>query len=306
MKPESLKSDLLLLLASLIWGTAFVAQRIGMMTVTPFYFNGVRFLLGALVLIPFIHARRGTFKEMHSCWLGNPLRKEFIILGLLLTGGASLQQVGIVFTTAGKAGFITGLYVILVPTLGVFFNRKTRPSTWIGAVMGIIGLYLLSVKQGFTIEKGDLLVLIGAFFWTFHVLAVDRFTKKHEPLHLAFWQFVMCGLISLAVAFVIEHVTLADFLKAIIPILYAGVLSVGIAYTLQVVAQKHAHPSHAAIILSLESPFAALAGYIILHEILNTREILGAAFMILGMIISQLFSVQRSMNRAKHTEVSGE
>ena len=291
MERKSLKSDLMLLLASFIWGTAFVAQRIGMQDVTPFFFNGVRFLLGAIVLIPFIHAKSAPAKEAHSCWLGNPFQKEFLILGLLLTGGASLQQVGIVFTTAGKAGFITGLYVILVPILGVFFNRKTRPSTWAGALMGIIGLYLLSVKEGFTVEKGDLLVLIGAFFWTFHVLAIDRFTKKHEPLHLAFWQFVMCGLISLAVAFLAENISLTALLKATIPILYAGVLSVAIAYTLQVVAQRHAHPSHAAIILSLESPFAALGGYIILNEVLNGREMAGAALMITGMIVSQLFSI---------------
>ena len=293
MDRKSLKSDLMLLLASLIWGTAFVAQRIGMQDITPFYFNGIRFLLGAFVLIPFLNTKNRRIEQPHSCRLGNPFHKEYLILGLLLTGGASLQQVGIVFTTAGKAGFITGLYVILVPIVGILFNRKTRTSTWFGAALGIIGLYLLSIKQGFSIQRGDLLVLIGAFFWTFHVLAVDRFTKKFSPLHLAFWQFVICGLLSLGVAIIFEHITITSLLNAAVPILYAGVLSVGTAYTLQVVGQKHAHPSHAAIILSLESPFAALAGYIILNELLSPREVLGAALMVSGMIISQVFSVRR-------------
>ena len=211
-------------------------------------------------------------------------------MGLLLFGGASLQQVGIVFTTAGKAGFITGLYVILVPVIGILFRRKTRATTWLGAVFGATGLYFLSIKKGFSIHKGDFLVLVGAFFWTFHVLAIDRFTKEIHPLQLAFWQFILCGLFSLAFAFTFEHTTVQALIKATIPIFYAGLLSVGIAYTLQVVAQEHAHPSHAAIILSLESPFSAVAGYIVLNETLTGREILGAALMAGGMIISQAFA----------------
>ena len=290
MEPKSLKSDSLLLLASLIWGTAFVAQRIGMQSFPPFLFNGIRFLLGALVLIPIIMIKKNN-SSFGRCGfpLGNPFQRQFVILGLLLFGGASLQQVGIVFTTAGKAGFITGLYVILVPMLGIFFNRKTRITTWLGAAFGVIGLYYLSIRNDFSIHTGDLLVLIGAFFWSFHVLAVDKFTEKWEPLHLAFWQFVFCGLLSMATGLAFEETSLHALTTTAIPILYAGVLSVGIAYTLQVVGQKHAHPSHAAIILSLESPFAALAGYIILNEVLSGREVLGAALMITGMIISQIF-----------------
>ena len=291
MKPESLRSDLLLLLASLIWGTAFVAQRIGMQNVTPFFFNGIRFLLGALVLIPIIFCRKNNLGGKRDGFLlGNPFQWQFVVLGLLLFGGASLQQVGIVFTTAGKAGFITGLYVILVPVLGVFFHRKTHPTTWLGAIFGITGLYLLSIKQGFSIQKGDFLVLIGAFFWTLHVLAVDKFTKRHRPLHLAFWQFVLCGVLSLLVAMVFEQISIRALRGAAVSILYAGLLSVGIAYTLQVVGQKYAHPSHAAIILSLESPFAALAGFIILHEVLSPKEILGAILMVAGMVISEAFA----------------
>ena len=291
MKPESLRSDLLLLLASLIWGTAFVAQRIGMQNVTPFFFNGIRFLLGALVLIPIIFCRKNNLGGKRDGFLlGNPFQWQFVVLGLLLFGGASLQQVGIVFTTAGKAGFITGLYVILVPVIGILFRRKTRATTWLGAVFGVTGLYFLSIKKGFSIHKGDFLVLVGAFFWTFHVLAIDRFTKEIPPLQLAFWQFILCGLFSLAFAFTFEHTTVQALMKATIPIFYAGLLSVGIAYTLQVVAQEHAHPSHAAIILSLESPFSAVAGYIVLNETLTGREILGAALMAGGMIISQAFA----------------
>jgi len=291
MKTKRVKSDLILLLASSIWGTAFVAQRIGMQSFPPFLFNGIRFLLGALVLIPIIVLRENNSSLRHwSISIGNPLQRQFVILGLLLFGGASLQQVGIVFTTAGKAGFITGLYVILVPVLGILFHRKTRVATWLGAALGVTGLYYLSIKRGFSIDKGDFLVLIGAFFWTFHVLAVDRFTKYSEPLHLAFWQFVLCGLLSMATGLILEDASLQALTKTAIPILYAGILSVGVAYTLQVVGQRYAHPSHAAIILSLESPFSAIAGYLVLNETLTGRELLGAALMVGGMIISQAFA----------------
>ena len=289
VRSNSLKSDILLLVASLIWGTAFVAQRKGMEYIGPFLFNGIRFLLGAFVLIPFILAKKNNSHGLEQSGLTNPIRREFVVLGLLLFGGASLQQIGIVFTTAGKAGFITGLYVILVPILGMLLHRKTRISTWLGAVLAIMGLYLLSVQQDFSIQKGDLLVLVGAFFWASHVLAIDRFTKQFAPLQLAFWQFILCAILSLGLGIMLEQTTMQALLNTTIPILYAGILSVGAAYTLQVIAQKRAHPSHAAIILSLESPFAALAGYLVLNEALSGREVLGGVLMVLGMIISQVF-----------------
>lgn len=282
-----LLSDLLLLLASLIWGFAFVAQRKGMETIGPFLFNGIRFAIGGLVLVPWILRRRVFIADVESPVISG--KTGWMILpGFLLFGGASLQQMGIVYTTAGKAGFITGLYVILVPLLGLFAGKKTHRLTWMGAILAVIGLYFLSVQEDLTMGKGEFLVLLGSFFWAFHVLLISVVVHKMDSLWIAFIQFEICSLLSLIVAFVTEPVSMAAVLGTAIPILYAGILSSGVAYTLQVVAQRHAHPSHAAIILSLESPFAALGGWLMLKEQLLSREVLGALLMFAGMLLSQI------------------
>jgi drug/metabolite transporter (DMT)-like permease len=212
-------------------------------------------------------------------------------LGLALFSGASLQQIGLVYTTAGKAGFITGLYVIIVPLLGLFWRQQPKIGTWIGAILAAIGLYFLSVTEEFTIELGDLLVLIGAFFWAAHVLIIGWLSPRINPVKLAFSQYVACSILSLITACVIEDITMLSIFQAAIPILYGGLLSVGIAYTLQVIAQRDAHPAHAAILLSLEAVFAAIGGWLILGEIISARGLFGCGLMLSGMLLSQLWGL---------------
>ncbi len=175
------------------------------------------------------------------------------------------------YTTAGKAGFITGLYVIIVPILGLFWRQQPQIGTWVGAILAAFGLYFLSVTEELTIEPGDFLVLIGAFFWAAHVLIIGWLSPRINPIKLAFSQYVACSILSLITASIVEDITLSSIFLAAIPILYGGLISVGIAYTLQVVAQRDAHPAHAAILLSLEAVFAAIGGWLILGEILSAR-----------------------------------
>ncbi len=292
MNLKTLKSDSLLLVTAVIWGSAFVAQRVGMEYVGPFHFNGIRFALGSLVLLPLFLI---SAKESSSYKTGSfPISPREILLGGGLTGGAlfigaSLQQVGLVYTTAGKAGFITGLYVVIVPLLGIFWKQNPGLGTWIGAILAAIGLYFLSITEEFTIAFGDLLELIGAFFWAGHVLILGWLSPRIESVRLAFFQFAACSILSLITAFLIENNTLSGIYSAAIPILYGGFLSVGIAYTLQVVAQKEAHPAHAAILLSIEAVFAAVGGWLILGETLSGRGILGCALMLAGMLLSQIW-----------------
>ncbi len=297
------KNDLLLLLAAGIWGFAFVAQRVGMRYIEPFTFNGVRFALGSLTLIPLIlirnkrSARQG--KENFSDTQQQSKNRDSSILiygliaGSILFAASSFQQVGIVYTTAGKAGFITGLYVVLVPLVGLLWGQKAGAGRWIGAILAAVGLYFLSVTSRFTIERGDLLVLISALFWTAHVQVIGLLSPKTDPIKLASTQFAVCSVLSFASAFAFETVAIATILEAAIPLLYGGLLSAGIAFTLQVVAQQKAPPAHAAIIMSLESVFAVLGGWIILGEVLSPRGLLGSLLMLTGMILSQIAMVKK-------------
>jgi drug/metabolite transporter (DMT)-like permease len=294
MQGVTLKSDLLLLITAIIWGFAFVAQRVGMDYVGPFTYNGVRFAIGSLSLLPLVLLAREQ-RSAASQILPAPGLKTILFggaaLGLTLFAGASLQQIGLVYTTAGKAGFITGLYVILVPILGLIWRQQPRIGTWIGAFLAAIGLYLLSVTEKFTIELGDLLILIGAFFWAAHVLIIGWLSPRINPIKLAFSQYVACSILSLIAAAMIEVITFKSIFAAAVPILYGGLLSVGIAYTLQVVAQRDAHPAHAAILLSLEAVFAAIGGWLILGEIISPRGLVGCGLMLFGMLLSQLWSL---------------
>lgn len=279
----------MLLLTSAIWGFAFVAQRAGMEHLGPFLFNGIRFALGGLVLLPVIFfiadvpvtSVRGQFRRA--------LYPDGLVLGVILFVAASFQQTGIVKTTAGKAGFITGLYVIIVPLTGIFLKKTSGLVNWIGAVLAVFGLYFLSISRDALIPSpGDLLVLISAFFWALHVHSIDYYVDRTGAILLAFMQFMICSFLSLTVAIVFEPVHIEPVFQAAVPLIYAGIFSAGIGYTLQVVAQREAHPSHAAIILSLEAVFAALGGWILLSEYLNAREIFGCFLMLGGMMISQL------------------
>jgi drug/metabolite transporter (DMT)-like permease len=286
MHTQRVTSNVLLLLTAIIWGFAFVAQRVGMEYVGPFTFNGVRFALGAFSLIPLLLIN-------HNKATGRPkVRIKTVIWGAGLAGcalfmGASLQQIGIIYTTAGKAGFITGLYVVIVPMLGLLWKQKTNAGTWLGAFLAAFGMYLLSVTESLSLEFGDFLVLIGAFFWAGHVQLIGWLTRRLNPLRLAFFQFMTCSFLSLIAALALEEIAMQGIIDALIPICYGGLLSVGVAYTLQVVAQRHAHAAHAAIILSLEAVFAAFGGWLLLSEILSFRGLIGCTLMLAGMLISQ-------------------
>jgi len=292
MRHSLLKSDLLLLLTATIWGFAFVAQRVGMAYVGPFTFNGVRFALGCLVLIPFIIKGKLDRKPAEDEARGN--KHTILVLGgglagLFLFGGASFQQIGLVYTTAGNAGFITGLYVVIVPVLGLLGGQRATTGTWLGAMLAAFGLFLLSVKGDFSIGFGDMLELVGAFLWACHVLVIGWLTNKTSALKLAFLQFAVCSLLSLCIAAWIETIAISGLVQAAAPIAYGGLLSVGVAYTLQVIAQREAHPAHASILLSLEAVFAAAGGWLILNETLSFRGMTGCALMLAGMLLSQLW-----------------
>lgn len=282
------KARFVLLLTAIIWGLAFVAQRAGMENIGPFAFNGIRFALGSISLMPLLFFKRKPPQqkviknEKSFIWEGG------ILCGLLLFAGSSFQQVGIVYTTAGNAGFITGFYVILVPVFGLFWNHKVNPQTWIGAVIALAGLYFLSVRQSLSFAYGDALVFISAFFFAGHVLMIGKYAPKTNIIRLSIIQFGVASLLSLIISFFKETTTFQDVRLAAIPILYGGIMSVGVAYTLQVYGQKKTHPAHAAIILSMESLFAAVGGILILHEPLTFSIAMGGIMMLGGVILSQI------------------
>lgn len=283
---KSAQSNLLLLITAAIWGMAFVAQRVGMDHLGPFAFNGARFALGTISLIPvyFIFRRMSGNNDTSAF----TLIQYGVIAGIFLFFGASFQQVGIQYTTAGKAGFITGLYIVFVPIAGLIIGQYARRETWIGAGLALAGLYLLSINDDFTLQYGDGLELIGAFFWTAHVLYIGYCSPKVNPISLSIIQFAFCAIMSSLVALFTEETEVDNIIAAAEPIIYAGLLSVGVAYTLQVVAQRHAHPAHAAIILSLEAVFAVIGGWLLLNELLTPRTLLGCSLMLAGMVIAQI------------------
>ena len=285
-----IKSNLLLLLAAAIWGFAFVAQRVGMGYVGPFTFNGVRFLLGSLSLIPLIWYFRTDSPTSQA-----GLKSEVLaglLAGTILFIAASLQQIGLIYTTAGKAAFITCLYIVLVPVIGIFLGHSVGRGTWLGCILAVVGLYFLSIKGSASIQPGDLLQLIGALFWTMHILVIGYFSRRVDVLKLACFQFLTCSVLSLITAAITETIIFNNILAAAVPILYGGLCSVGIAYTLQVVGQKHAPPAHAAIILSMETVFAVIGGFLILGERIGGQEMIGCALMLSGMVVSQLGSLR--------------
>lgn len=291
----ALRADVLCLITALIWGLAFVAQRVGMEHIGPMAFNGIRFALGAAALAPL--AMRSLRYPPPAPFLagGNPGFPWLggLIAGTVLFTGATLQQVGLKYTTAGKAGFITGLYVVLVPLLGFFFGQRPARGDVIGAVAAAVGLYFLSVTEDFSLAPGDGLELIGAFFWAAHVLVIGWLSPRTRALPLAMAQYAVCAALSLVCAVLFETTTWSGVAGAAWPILYGGLLSVGLAYTLQVVAQRDAKPTHAAILLSFETVFAALGGALMLDEHLGGRGLFGCVLMFSGMLASQLWPKTR-------------
>lgn len=301
MKKQEVNSVLLMLLTAAIWGFAFVAQRVGMQHVGAFTYNGVRFALGSISLLPVIYFFGNNSKETISEEKEENKETGFkatvlagLVAGSVLFIAASLQQVGLQYTTAGKAGFITSLYIVIVPILGIIVKQKTHISTWIGALTAVTGLYFLSINESFTIEYGDLLEIIGSLFWAIHILLIDRFVKNINAVKLSSIQFAACSVLSFVVAIRYESIVFSEILKAAVPILYGGIMSVGVAYTLQAIAQKHAKPAHAAIALSMESVFAAIGGILLLQETMLPRGYLGCALMLAGMLIAQSENLKKN------------
>lgn len=281
-----LVSELILLLAAMIWGFAFVAQKAGMDSLGPFAFNGIRFLMGSVSLLPVLYLRKGTPSKKADT-SGN-IWYAGLFSGTILFFAASTQQFGIVFTTAGNAGFITSLYVILVPILGLFLGQKVNIQTWIASVFAVVGLFYLSASEGVAISFGNLLVLGSAFVWAVQVILAGYYSKRFDIFKLALIQFTLTGLLSLIISFFTETYNWQNIYDALIPLLYGGVMSVGVAFTLQLYGQQKAIPSHAAIILSTESVFAAIGGWLILSEKFTGKEYLGAGLMLAGIILSQI------------------
>jgi len=288
MPNHALRADLLMLLTALIWGTGFVAQTAGMDHIGPYLFSGLRFALGSLCLIPLI-LRNAKTARVPEPLLNRGMLRAGIIMGLALALGINLQQVGLLFTSVTNSGFITGLYVIVVPLLGLLLGHKTGLGTWLGCLLAVVGMCLLSIGDNFHVASGDWLQLIGAFVWGGHVVLVSLFASRHDPIRLAFLQFATCSVVSLLLAVLFEPIALNAIIDAGPALLYGGIVAVGVGYTLQVVAKKHAIASHAAIILSLEAVFAAIAGAWILGEALQLRGYIGCGLMLAGMLLAQLW-----------------
>lgn len=291
-----LRNSFLLLLTATIWGTAFVAQSVGMDYVGPFTFNMLRCLIGGIVLIPYIFlsnkvsgSEKKRIEERETKSEKKTLITGGICCGILLALAMNFQQVGIQYTTVGRAGFITACYIIIVPLIGMtFFGKKCRSTIWAAVVLALIGLYLLCITEEFDIGQGDFLVLVCSFLFSLHILVIDHFSPLVDGVKMSCVQFFVAGIVSGIPAFLTENVVWGNILAAWQPVLFAGVLSCGIAYTLQIVGQKNMNPTVASLILSLESCIAVLAGWIILGENLTLKEMLGCIFMFAAIVLAQL------------------
>ncbi|MBQ4353630.1 MAG: DMT family transporter [Clostridia bacterium] len=296
-KQNSPKGIVFLITAAVVWGFAFVAQNIGADSVPAFFFNGARFLLGAVSLIPVIllFERGADDPAMKKRTLTTGL-----VAGVLLCTASYLQQVGIELTdTSGKAGFITGLYMILVPIFGLFLRRKTGLKTWIGAVFGVTGLFLVCMSGGkLTFTRGDIFLIACAVVYTLHIMWIDHFGAGVYSLRFSMTQFAMAAVLNFIGCALFESVTFAGFQAAFLPILYCGIMSTGVAYTCQVLGQKYSEPTSASIILSTESVFSAIGGAIILHERMSGAAYLGCVLIFAGILLSQI-----KFNKNKHNSI---
>ena len=286
MQRSSLKADLLMVLTAAIWGSTFVAQQLGMEGVGPFTYTGARMLLGVALIAPLWNWRGGPFASLpahHSQGLWG----AGLLLGLVLFCAINLQQVGLLGTSVSNAGFITGLYVVIVPVLLRLGGTHITRQAWIAVALATAGLYFLSVKPDAGIAAGDWLQLGGALLWAVHVLLVGRLTRRHDPLRLSVLQYLVAGLLSLAVALLQESITLAGLQQAAGAIAWGGLLSIGVAYTLQAIVQRDALASHAAVIYSSEGLFSALGGWLVLGEQIGLRGWSGAALLLAAMLLAQ-------------------
>lgn len=301
---NKLRGSIMLFTTAFIWGSAFVAQKAGMEYIGPFTYNGLRCLIGALVLVPVVLVVNALQKKKNGGDLSAGVtdgdrqialknERKTLLAGSLACGaalfiGSSLQQIGLVYVSAGKVGFITALYIVLVPILGLFLGRKVRRILWLSVALATVGLYLLCIKEDFTIGKGDLLVIACALGFAIHILIIDHYSSKVDGIKMSCLQFLFAGLFSLPFMFIFETVDWANIYDCRIPILYTAVMSCGIAYTLQILGQKDVEPAVASLILSLESVFAVIMGILVLHEQVSSRELTGCIIMFAAIILAQL------------------
>jgi len=302
MKNDEMKGNLLLMLTALIWGCAFVAQSVSMNYIGPFTFQSVRSLLGSAVLVPVFLAldskkKRDGVYQSPTKENKKLLWKAGLLCGIIMSIAANLQQIGIQYTTAGKAGFITAMYILLVPILGLFLKKPAPAKLWLSIAIALVGLYLLSVTEGFSsIGKGDVYVLFCAVAFSVHIMVVDHYAPLVDGVRLSCIQFLVCGVLSGVVMMVRESPNLQSILSAGIPILYSGIMSCGVAYTLQIIGQKYTRPTIASLLMSLESVFAVLAGIVVLREIPSMREALGCLLMFGAIILAQLPERKKSQS----------
>lgn len=310
MKKMKLKNGLMLALTSLIWGMAFVAQSVGMDYIGPFTFNTVRSVIGGIVLIPCIwfldriNGNGNPQKEAEKKSAKERAKERKTLLaggascGLALCVASNLQQIGIQYTTVGKAGFITALYIVLVPIFGIVLKKRVGIRIWISVAVAVAGLYLLCITEEFRIGAGDAYVLLGALVFAVHILVIDYFSPKVDGVKMSCIQFFVTGIFSAVPMMIFEKPSMAAIFSAAAPILYAGVFSCGVAYTLQIVGQKGMDPTVASLILSLESVFSVLAGWVILGQVLSAKELAGCVLMFGAIILAQLPDKKRSVQEA--------
>ncbi len=294
---KRMKGSIMLFLAAFIWGSTFVFQREAMDHIEPFTFNACRSFVGFLVLIPVVLAFRkkkvkdGVIKSKDLDTLNRNSFKAGVVCGIALVIASSFQQIGISMTTSGKAGFITAIYIIMVPILSIFIGNKVPGKIWFSALLAMSGFYLLCVKEGFSVNPGDIYCLICAFCFSVQIMLIDHYMKKDwliDPVMMSLIEFLTVGVISLVLMFLFETPTLSSVIRAAYPIFYAGALSSGIAYTLQILGQRDTPPELAPLIMSLESVFAALFGWLILSEALTKKELAGCALVFAAVTLAQL------------------
>ncbi len=291
MARNSVRSDLLLALAAFIWGLAFVAQSEGTEYLGAFTFNAVRFLIGGLVLLPCIYllnrhkSRNGAPGDTGS---DRAALTGGVLCGIALFAASSFQQIGIAYTTVGKAGFITAMYIVMVPILGIFLGKRARWNLWVSVAIAVAGLYMLCITEGFSVGFGDGLELICALFFSIQIMLVDHFSPLTDGVKLSCVQFFVCGILSLISALLSETIEIHAIFAAWGPILYTGIFSCGVAYTLQIVGQRDTDPQIASLIMSLESVFSLIGGWIILGQAMSVRELFGCVLMFFAIILAQI------------------
>ena len=317
MKTHKIRDTIFLFLTAMIWGAAFVAQSVSMDYIGPFTFICLRSVIGGLFLIPVIIVLDGIRKKSQNesadvvnsenilhieteekqrlSWKNKQLIEGGIVCGIFLFFANCFQQTGIQYTTVGKAGFITTFYIIIVPVVGLFFKKYCGILTWIGVVIALAGLYFLCITEKMTIQRGDALILCCSFLYTGQILAIDHYNPFVDGVKMSCIQFLTGGMLGAICMFLFESPNMAMILNAAGPILYTGIMSTGVGYTLQILGQKGLNPTVAALIMSLESVFSALSGYLFLHQLLTTRELIGCVLMFIAIVLAQLPDIRRKV-----------